>query len=826
MKFTIKYLFYSIIICLILLMIVNPVVASPLAQEDSQSDVESAIMSGFTYLQSQLNHDGGIRWFDENSNAATTLRIVQALAAAQLSQDYIISESGKSPIDFLAEEGESWINQEDTENPSFSVGRTGQLLTAIAAANKNPKSFGDSALDLITAINSTYNANAGVYGSAETNNVTDQVWAMIGLAASNASIPIEASNWLISAQAEDGSWDDGYGSYIDTTPLGILALISSGHIDTESDEIQVAMAFMHENQQMDGGWQSAWDTVTNASTTGIMLQVIYSLGQQPDDEMWEKPEGNPETALLSIQQDSGAFGGDFVNAYSTADAIVGLAGRPLTDLGILERASDSFDYLISKQEDGGGWGTVGQTLDIILAFESAGWDPNSIVNADQTPIDFISSNLDEYIGSGPDAIGKTILSLSAAGIDPSSFNDVNLIQSLLNVYNEETMSFGTADNTWHQAFAILGLYAANEEIPMGSIETLVDLQQDNGGWEYSPGFGTGSDNTALAIQALLAAGFQRDDTVIANALDYIRSEQKNDGGWGNSSTTAFVLMALNALDEPLDSWKLDSTKEPVSNLFTYQKANGAFLYSWEYPDDSIMSTSSALLAAFGEDYLVDSDTTDSTNLASIVVIPEEGSVYADCVEFEEDSISGLSLLERSDFSYNAGEGFISSLMDISNPEGETNYWSYWSWDGREWVFKSTGAGESNVLPGTIEAWFFTSWEIFPSLPPDFTPDGDQLCNTLVLKNYIDQPNLDYNDLFNVEVEAFEEPQQVAAPTDEEIFIIDPAGEEDAIDVEIEDIEVVEEESEESRSRIPLYIIISVGAVLLILLLFLFLRKRR
>jgi len=134
-------------------MIVNPVVASPLAQEDSQSDVESAIMSGFTYLQSQLNHDGGIRWFDENSNAATTLRIVQALAAAQLSQDYIISESGKSPIDFLAEEGESWINQEDTENPSFSVGRTGQLLTAIAAANKNPKYFRDSELDLITAIN-------------------------------------------------------------------------------------------------------------------------------------------------------------------------------------------------------------------------------------------------------------------------------------------------------------------------------------------------------------------------------------------------------------------------------------------------------------------------------------------------------------------------------------------------------------------------------------------------------------------------------------------------------------------------------------------------
>ena len=201
---------------------------------------------------------------------------------------------------------------------------------------------------------------------------------MLGLAANAFSVPSEASIWLTAAQLEDGSWDDGYGSYLDMTPLAVMALIASGDIAVDAPEIQSAMTFLAENQQADGGWQTEWDTTTNANTTAVILQAISSLGQSPIDETWQEADGNPETALLAIQQESGAIGGDYANAFSTADAIVALSGQDLFDLGYLIDASQSFDYIISQQAEDGGWGTVGQTLDIILALQAAGWDSKTV----------------------------------------------------------------------------------------------------------------------------------------------------------------------------------------------------------------------------------------------------------------------------------------------------------------------------------------------------------------------------------------------------------------------------------------------------------------
>ncbi len=812
----------SLLISLILILTsVSQTIASPTQVELTQTDFDIAIKSGFDYIMTQMNVDGGIRWFDENSSVAATLRTVQALAASQYSQDYLISETEKRPIDFLTENGEAWVNQEETENPGFNVGRAGQLLTAIAAANENPQAFGVNAFNFINAINLTYDVNTGIYGTATLENVVDQVWAMIGLAANNAPAPIEASDWLVSAQLEDGSWNDGFGSFLDTTPLGILALISSGHLDVDSPEIQAAGEFMKNDQQHDGGWQTEWDTITNANTTGVMLQSIYALGQFPENENWQQAEGNPETALLAVQQENGAFGGDFANAFSTAEAIVGLSGRTITDLGYLENASDSFNFLFAAQEPTGGWGTVGQTLDVILALKAAGWEPNSVMQEDGTPLVYVAANLESYLEAGPDAIGKTILGLSSVGIDPTNFQGTDLTQALMDTYDEESMAFGSPDNTWHQALAILGLNAAGDDIPEGSVETLISLQQDDGGWEYTPGFGTWSDNTALAVQALLAAGSAEEDEIIVNALNYIRSMQTVDGGWGDSITTAFVLMALNALDEDLGSWTTESSKDLVSNLFSFQKSNGSFLYNWDYPDDSIMSTAAAMLAVFDGDYLV-SPTNSILNHAAIIVDPGDGTIYADCVEFEEDAISGLAMLESSDFSYDAEAGFINSIMNISNPEGETNYWSYWSWNGREWTFKNSGARESTVLPGSIEAWYFTSWETFPSLPSSFVPDINQICGTQVLKNYTDQPQLDYNDLFFVPMVEVEEPIRAATEQPIETPIAEKT---DIVEETPEKQEISAPEPENSRSNLPIIIIAVVGTIALVVILVILLRKR-
>ncbi len=822
---------FAILLCLILIQgNLLTVIAGPTNTSPAQAEIAAAVQAGLDYLQTQVNADGGVRWVDESSNMAATLRVVQAIAAAGYTQDLLKSENGQRPIDYLAANAKTWVSQEESENPAFSVARAGQLLTAIAAANENPNRFGPEDLNLIREINLNYDPGAGVYGGSSPENVLDQVWAMIGLAANNAAVPEEAGAWLVSAQAGDGSWNDGFGSTLDTTPLGILALLSTRTLEKESTPIQSALDYMKTNQQATGGWQSEWDLATNANTTAVMLQAIHQLGQSPADQAWKSPEGDPLSALLAVQGADGAFGGEFDNAFSTADALVALAGRSITDLGALEIASDAFAFVFAAQEQNGGWGSVGQTLDVLVALRAAGWQPNTVTTEQASPLDYLNESLEAYLETGPDAIGKAILGLMAAGEDPEAHNGMNLVQRLQAAYDEAAGAFGDPENTWHQALAILGLYAAGEDIPDGAVKTLLSLQQEDGGWEYTPGFGAWPDNTALAIQALLAAGLGPEELAVSTALDYLRATQTDDGGWGDSSSTAFALMAIHALGQSPQDWIGETGKSPAANLLTYQKANGAFVYNWDFPDDNLMSTVTAIMALFKTSYLFDQNVDEMRPLAVIFVDPGEGVHYADCVELKETAVDGMELLERSEFSYDFQEGFLNSIMGIANSEGETNYWSYWSWDGREWIFQNNGAGDSIVFPGSLEAWHFTSWENFPSYPPDFIPDMSQICGEEILRHYHSQPHLDYNDLFKVEM------PEVLPPMEGQDG---PVSNETAISTETSP-----EETEESnqptlsadpslapaedtpQSTLPLLIIAGVGGLVVVLVFVILLKSRK
>jgi len=804
-----------------------------------QEEIDTAIIQGFDYITGQLNGDGGIRWIDESSSVAATIRVVQALSAGGFPQDYIISNAGNSPIDYLSTKGWDWVNQTETETRDFSVARAGQLLTAIAAANKNPHDFGDDPSDFIYDLNTNYDQNTGIYGKADADNVIDQVWSLIGLASNNASVPAEAADWLASVQAEDGSWNDGFGSFLDTTPLAVMALIASNHYDVNAPSVQSALDFIIENQQENGGWQTLWDTTTNPNTTGVMLQAITSLGQFPSEDNWQKSGGNPLTALLSIQQENGVFGGDFGNAYSTSDAIIGLTGRNVTSLGFVEGASEAFDYLFEIQGSNGGWGNVGQTLDVMMALRAAGWHPNSVTSDDASPLDYVSENLLPYIESGPDAIGKSILGITAAGLNPRDFNGVDLGSKMMETYEETTQAFGSSENTWHQALGILGLYSAEVEIPQGAVETLADLQMEDGGWEYLTDLGTSPDSTALAVQALLASGYSKEDQVITIALDYLHNTQTEDGGWGDSSTTSFVIMALNALDQTSDMWIADSGKEPVFSLITYQKANGAFVYSWDFPDDSVMSTASSMLALFGGDFLIPIRDLPNENYAAIVVDPGDGAAQSACVSLNEQSLSGFDLLEASGFdSETDQDGFMTSLLDISNQDGETNYWSYWYWDGREWQFQSTGAANTAVLPGTVEAWHFTSWENYPSFPSEFIPDINEICGKDILADFGQKRYIDYNDLLPIALQkpvavetSSEEPTEVM--TNEPITEPTPAETTEPAKEEDESVQSTplsaqdqRDDLEQTGSQLAIILIAIIGVITLIILTLLYMKRHK
>jgi len=773
------------------------------------SEVQTAITHGIAYLQTSLNVDGGVRWMDDTSSVPTTIRTVLALAAAGFPQDKLISSNGTTPIDYLVEESADWVFQRETELPVLNIARAGQLLTAVAAANQDPYAFGTEALNLVHLINTYYDPNTGVYGEATPDNVTHQVWAMLGLASAYASVPQEAVNWLANAQLDDGSWDDGFGSYLDTTPLAVMALMASGFKSANDTEILLAIDFFQAHQNPEGGWQTVWDSSTNANTTGMILQGLYAANQNPEDTPWVNEDRSPLTALLALQKENGAIGGDFTNAYSTADAILGLSGQPLYDLGHVRKLGRAFEYLFAAQTADGGWGSVGQTLDVIIAAQSAGWDPYSLTRDGHPPLEYITNNLEMYLESGPDAIGKTILGAVAAGENPADFAGADLVSALMETYSTQTGAFGTPDNTWHQAFSILGSTAADTEVPEDAIHTLLNLQLESGGWEYSPGLGAWPDSTALALQALLAVGMASDEEALQNGIDYIQSQQLEDGGWGDASTSAYALMALNSMGIDPVSLQTESGKNPIINLFSFQNPSGAFRFSDDFSDDNVMATATGALAAIGGDFLILPAEKEGGNAAGLVIQTDQGEVTTACIPFAGETISGLDLLDASEISYELQDGFMNSIMNLSNPRGGTMYWSYWQWNGREWVFNNTGARDSRVLPGSIEAWYFTSWEIFPSPPPDFVPHISAICAQNVLKDYAAQPYLNYYDL---------NPMPESQAQDLTPLISDPVEEADST-------EIKEFEDSANPPLSPIIIIGVVGLLVVIAIVWILFRKK-
>jgi MYXO-CTERM domain-containing protein len=107
------------------------------------------------------------------------------------------------------------------------------------------------------------------------------------------------------------------------------------------------------------------------------------------------------------------------------------------------------------------------------------------------------------------------------------------------------------------------------------------------------------------------------------------------------------------------------------------------------------------------------------NKAGIVVRYGDGRVEKMCVFFDEPSISGLDLLDRSGETYVAEKSALGSAICKIDDQGcaypsedcfckYPNFWGYWNRDPDEpvWEFASTGAADHEVRDGSVDGW---SW---------------------------------------------------------------------------------------------------------------------
>jgi hypothetical protein len=280
-------------------------------------------------------------------------------------------------------------------------------------------------------------------------------------------------------------------------------------------------------------------------------------------------------------------------------------------------ASNGLEWLQSRQsaENGSYGGDVGSSVETMLAIGANDLD------ADQWRTSPISPSLFDYLQTGDSVAsyaatnagraGKLAVALAGVGQDPQSFNGLNLVISLTNYYSATTGAFDEADI--NQAWAMLGWRAASQTVPISATHYLVAKATATGGWEWVPGWGSDTNSTALAIQALVAGGECITSPNIANGLVYLKSAQNDDGGftydpqsaWGTDSdtnSTAWVVQTLLALGEDPTStkWMVNSST-PISYLLSMQLADGSFEWQTGF-GSNLLATQQVIPALLGRPF--------------------------------------------------------------------------------------------------------------------------------------------------------------------------------------------------------------------------------
>ncbi len=251
-------------------------------------------------------------------------------------------------------------------------------------------------------------------------------------------------------------------------------------------------------------------------------------------------------------------------------------------------------FILSTQNEDGGFGPFGQSVDAILAIRAAGFDPAVARPDGQDASAFFSSHLAEARES-PALAAKAALGAAALGLEPARVSGTDLIALARGSFDPETGEY--ASDAFSQALIMLGIACTGSDVPETAYDALRTARLKDGGWGFAET--SEPDTTALVIQALLAGGIATDDADVEAALEYLELTQLPDGGWGygesNTSSTAFVVQAMVAAG--IEPGTRFSAGDPLEYLLSQQGDDGSFAGY-----DRAFATNQVLPALAGRSY--------------------------------------------------------------------------------------------------------------------------------------------------------------------------------------------------------------------------------
>ena len=270
----------------------------------------------------------------------------------------------------------------------------------------------------------------------------------------------------------------------------------------------------------------------------------------------------------------------------------------------------ALDYLSDIQEANGSIGGLAISSWAVMAIAAAGEDPHQW--GSPSIVSYLSDNPDQIDWDKATDIERAIMGIVAAGEDPTDFGGEDYVSALKSLY--DGAQIGYADTVNDDFWGILALIAAGESPSSAIIQNTVDfivwVQNEDGGWNWEIFEESDVDDTAAAIMALVAAGNPNPD-VIDMALLFLMNMQNEDGGFpslygaeSNSASDAWVISALVAAGEDPTLWESGSGSSPVENLLSLQDSNGSFKKTASLSANPEFMTAYAIPALLGDAYPV------------------------------------------------------------------------------------------------------------------------------------------------------------------------------------------------------------------------------
>lgn len=274
-------------------------------------------------------------------------------------------------------------------------------------------------------------------------------------------------------------------------------------------------------------------------------------------------------------------------------------------------------FLAGAQNADGGFGAArGQASTELysawaaIGLAAAGRNPASVTRRGHSVLDALRAQAATL--QGPGDMERTILALHACGVSAGSLGGRNLVAELVR-FRASDGSFEHLVNV--TTFAVLALRALGHSTRDPAVRAatgwLARQQNGDGGFSFSARGGTSDvDDTAAAVQGLVAAGLRTSPT-IARAAGFLISAQSPDGGYPqqrggstNAQSTAWAIQGLIAAGRNVSVVRRRGGRSPLEYLQSLIAPDGSVRYSRTSTQTPVWVTAQALTALAGRPFPV------------------------------------------------------------------------------------------------------------------------------------------------------------------------------------------------------------------------------